>query len=163
MFFTLSHYCSSYPFLVSGVRSGVRFYGLEFFTRALDCFSDIHSLFYKDSLKGIPSNIYDLLTPVALAHWIMGDGVARPYGLQLCTDSYSLPDVVRLMNVLIIRYDLYCTLHKKREFQFRIYISEKSMGKLRSVVVPHMAPSMLYKIYKKIRGGNKVNYTKCGR
>jgi hypothetical protein len=146
VFSILSHYCSSCPFLVSGVRSGVRFYGLEFFTRALPCFTEIYFLFYKDSEKVIPQNIFELLTPVALAHWIMGDGVSRPYGLQLCTDSYSLPDVVRLMNVLIIRYELGCTLHKKRENQYRIYISSKSMSRLKEIVGPYMHESMSYKL-----------------
>jgi hypothetical protein len=40
---------------------------------------------------------------------IMGDGVSRTYGLYICTDSYSLPDVIRVMNVLRIRYGLDCT------------------------------------------------------
>jgi hypothetical protein len=72
----LSHYCSSYPFLTTGTRAGVRFYGLEFFTRALPCLTEIHSLFYINKVKVIPENIYELLTPVALAHLIMGDGTA---------------------------------------------------------------------------------------
>ena len=41
--------------------------------------------------------------------------------LTLCTDSYSIEDVVRLMNVLFIRYDLKCTLHVY-ENRYRIYI-----------------------------------------
>lgn len=146
VFSILSHYCSSYPSLVTGVRAGVRYYGIEFFTRALPCFTDIYHLFYKDSIKVIPQNIYELLTPMALAHWIMGDGVSRPYGLQLCTDSYSLTDTVRLMNVLMIRYGLICTLHKKREGQYRIYISSKSMPKLKEIVTPYMHESMSYKL-----------------
>lgn len=147
VFTILSHYCSSCPFLTTGTRAGVRFYGLEFFTRALPSLTKIYHLFYKDSIKVIPQNIFELLTPVALAHLIMGDGVARPYGLQLCTDSYSLPDIVRLMNVLIIRYELVCTLHKKREGQCRIYISSKSMPRLQQIVAPYMHESMYYKIY----------------
>jgi hypothetical protein len=132
--------------MVSGTRAGVKFYGVEFFTRALPCLSKLHLLFYKDSVKIIPQNIFELLTPVALAHLIMGDGVARPYGLQLCTDSYYLIDTVRLMNVLIIRYGLSCTLHKKREGQFRIYISSKSMPRLKEIVGPYMHESMSYKL-----------------
>jgi hypothetical protein len=41
----------------------------------------------------------------------MGDGVAKKHGLQLCIDSYSVQDIVRLMNVIIIKYRLECTLH----------------------------------------------------
>jgi hypothetical protein len=90
--------------------------------------------------------IFELLTPVALAHWIMGDGVARPNGLILCTDSFTLPDVIRLMNVLMIKYQLNCTLRQHNPNQYRIYIRESSMSQLRSIVLPHMDPSMFYKI-----------------
>ena len=37
-----------------------------------------------------PHNIYELLTPIALAHLIMGDGSVSRHGLILCTDSYSV-------------------------------------------------------------------------
>jgi hypothetical protein len=52
----------------------------------------------------------ELLTPVALAHWIQGDGKADRSGLVLCTDSFTIQEVVLLMNVLMIRYRLSCTL-----------------------------------------------------
>jgi hypothetical protein len=88
-----------------------------------------------------------LLSPIALAHWIMCDGKLHHSGLILCTDSYTVSDCVRLMNVLMIRYRLDCTLHyhgpKK---QPRIYIRAKSMPLLRSIVLEHMDPSMLYKL-----------------
>ena len=70
----LTPFCSSVPRLVSSVRLGKRHYGLEFFSRALPCFTELYSLFYPNGVKIVPHNIYDLLTPVALAHMIMGDG-----------------------------------------------------------------------------------------
>lgn len=77
----------------------------------------------------------------------MGDGSKQPSGLELCTDSYSIQDVVRLINVLIIRYGLICSLRERRKGQYRIYISAKSMANLRSIVEPFIIPSMLYKIH----------------
>jgi hypothetical protein len=62
----------------------------------------------------VPLDIYHLLSPVALAYWIMGDGSVHPSGVVLCTDSFSVPDVIRLMNVLTIRYGLKCTIHWKK-------------------------------------------------
>jgi hypothetical protein len=41
-------------------------------------------------VKVIPEDIDNLLTPVALAHWIMGDGLVKSKSLVLCTDSYSI-------------------------------------------------------------------------
>lgn len=116
-------------------RLNIKSYGLEFFTRALPCFSELYPLFYPNGTKIVPKNIYDLLTPEALANLIMGDGSAQPKGgLIICTDSFTILDTVRLMNVLIIRYGLRCTLHKKRENQYRIYISKNSMNNLVSII-----------------------------
>jgi hypothetical protein len=93
----------------------------------------------------VPLDIYNLLTPVALAHWIMGDGQANRSGLTLCTDSFSIQEVVLLMNVLMVRYGLECTLRFNGDFP-RIYIRSRSMPLLRTIVLPYMMPSMLYKL-----------------
>lgn len=76
----------------------------------------------------------------------MGDGAAREWGLILCTDSYTISDIVRLINVLIIKYRLSCTLRYHTPTQPRIYIKEGSMSALRDIVRPHIIKSMLYKI-----------------
>jgi hypothetical protein len=120
--------------------------GLEFFTRTLPCFTELHTLFYPSRTKIIPSNIYELLTPVALAHVIQGDGLAKPHGLIICTDSYKVVDVVRLMNVLMIRYRLECTLRYHRPTHPRIYIRERSIPLLQTIVRPHIHSSIVYKI-----------------
>lgn len=117
VFLLLSHYCSSFPLYTTGIRAGVRFHGIQFHTRALPCFTELHSLFYVLGTKGLPpvEFLYEILTPVALAHWIMGDGCARTHGLILCTESFSLPEVVLLINILKVRYDLDCTIQYHRK------------------------------------------------
>jgi hypothetical protein len=47
-----------------------------------------------------------------------------------------------LINILIVRYQLDCSLHSNN----RIYIRAASMPRLRSIVLPYMDSSMLYKI-----------------
>ena len=76
----------------------------------------------------------------------MGDGSALAQGLKICTDSYSIKDVVRLMNVLIIKYRLECRLRTHRKNQYRIYIRQSSMHLLQDIVAAHMHSSMLYKL-----------------
>ena len=98
----------------------------------MPCLTELRELFYpaKHGVKIVPYNIFQLLTPIALAHLIMGDGSVKDYGLILCTNSYSVQDVVRLMNVLIIRYRLECTIHLKKQNQkieYMIYINQSSM------------------------------------
>ena len=79
----------------------------------------------------------------------MGDGSAQAKnGLIICTDCYSTRETIKLMNVLIIRYGLNCTLHKKNS-SYRIHISQKSMANLLSIVESYMCPSMMYKIKKR--------------
>lgn len=109
------------------------------------------SLFYINRTKIVPTDIYNLLTPVALAHMIMGDGSSREFGLEICTDSYSVIDIIRLMNVLIIRYNLECTIHYHTSTQPRIYIRQRSMSLLRDIVRSHMEKSMLYKIEGRLK------------
>ena len=95
----------------------------------------------------VPYNIYDLLTPVALAHFIMGDGGFKSKGIFICTDSYSIQDVVRIINVLIIRYDLKCTLHKSSNgLGYRIYISRNSVERILKIVKSYIIPSLYHKL-----------------
>jgi hypothetical protein len=146
VFNILSHCCTRYPSLKKSSRLGTPTFGLEFVTRILPCFTELHSLFYLSDIKRIPENIYELLTPVALAHLIMGDGSVQRHGLIICTDSYSIEDVVRLINVLIIRYKVDCTIRTHKENQHRIYIRERSMPRVRKIVKLHMCSTMLFKI-----------------
>ena len=136
----------------------------------MPCLSELYTLFYPNGIKVIPENIYEILTPVALArgrqaprfylgplsrshiktHIIMGDGIASRHGIVLCTNSFYFKDVVRLMNVLMIRYRLECTIHLKRgqsqKVEYLIYIREGSMALLRSIVIPYLHSSMYYKL-----------------
>lgn len=67
----------------------------EIGTRALPCFLELYDNFYVNGVKVVPENIYELLTPVAFAHLIQGDGGFKSKGIYLCTDSYTIQDVVR--------------------------------------------------------------------
>ena len=149
VFNILSHYCSSYHHFIEGTRAGNKYYALQFFTRSLPCITKLHYLFYPNKNKIIPENIYELLTPVALSHLIKGYGQERRHGIVLCTNSFSVKDVVRLMNVLMIRYRLECTIQLKKRNQkveYMIYIKHGSMPLLRTIVKPYMHHSMQYKL-----------------
>jgi len=146
VFNQLSHYCSNVPYFVSGGKAGKIHYALGFFTRALPCFTEVYSLFYVNKVKIIPGDIYNILTPLTLAHLIMGDGSAQRHGLIICTDSFKLVDIISLMNVLMIRYRLNCTIRVHNKSKYRIYINQSSMALLVKIVSPYMHYSMLYKL-----------------
>jgi len=76
---------------------------------------------------------------------VMGDGYFSSKSIGICTDSFSLVDVIRIMNVLIVRYELKCTLHKSNQ-NYRIYISINSFSKVIEIVKPYLIPTMYYKL-----------------
>lgn len=75
----------------------------------------------------------------------MGDGTALSGGIRIYTYSFTVEDVVRLINVLIIKYRLKCTLHVI-DNKPSIFISSKSMYLLTSIINPYIVPSMKYKL-----------------
>ena len=89
----------------------------------------------------------------ALAYWIMSDGVSNQYGLTICTDCFTIKDVVILINFLKIRYDLNCSIHYLNN-KPRIYIKADFMNKLRLLVGPYVIPFSQYKLHKGKRYAN---------
>jgi hypothetical protein len=76
----------------------------------------------------------------------MGDGTYNGITLLLCTDSYKIEDVVKLINILLIKYDVNCTINYHKKIYPRIYIFKKDLDKVRKIVLPYMHKSMLYKL-----------------
>ena len=74
----------------------------------------------------------------------MGDGsLVKGGGLYLQTQSYSVQECVFIINVLIIKFNLKCSLHLQRE-QPTIYISARSITKLYPNISKYIVPSMMY-------------------
>lgn len=145
-FSTLSHYCSSLPYPDNAIIKNKRYYGIRLDTRAYICLTLLYDMFYKDNVKIVPLDIYNLLTPVSLAYWIMGDGSGNIWkGLYLCTDSFNDHDIIKLMNVLLIRYNIISSL-VKASGKSRIYIPSTESSKVNKLVINFIHPSMYYKI-----------------
>jgi hypothetical protein len=125
IFLNLSAFCSSYP---TYYKTQIYLY-----SRALPCFNRLYHFFYKSKNERVmPASyeiLYELLTPVALAFWLMGSGVFLPSGVVLFTFSYNYNDVLRLMNILILRYNLSCTMGRY-EGKPVIFIPGESIVKL---------------------------------
>jgi hypothetical protein len=133
------------PTFLTGQRKGTKTYALQLQTRCLPCFTELLNIWYPQGKKIVPENILDLLDAIALAHWVQGDGTWAKTGLVLCTESFSPQDVNRLLNVLIFKFKLDCTLQKSGA-SFNIYIRAKSMPLLRTLILQHIHSSMLYKL-----------------
>jgi hypothetical protein len=146
-----SSYCCKPPKTINlppDPRTGKVYKSVYFYTYSLPCFAEIYNLFYVNGKKVVPSNIAELLTPSGLAYWICDDGSPKASGgLTLCTNSFSVKEVSLLVDILTTQFGLIVTIHTTEKGHKVIYISKKSMDKLRSIVKPHIVPSMLYKIH----------------
>lgn len=67
--------------------------------------------------------------------------------VTLCTDGFRNSDVGRLINMLIIKYNLDCRMHFYNG-KPRIYISAKSMKNLRLLIKYDIIPFSFYKLKK---------------
>ena len=116
----------------------------------LPCFIEVHNTWYINGKKVIPGNIKDILTPVGLAHWIMGDGSRHNLGLHLSVYAFTSDEIQLLINVLESKFGFKCSIHKHSTIggKSRIYVWQESMTKLRLLVDDYIIPSMKYKLYK---------------
>ena len=127
-------------------------HNISFGTRTLPCFNEYYHLFYKDRLKIVPTKIKDLITPVSLAYWIMGDGSWKGYGLRLNTNNLTKDEVELLINALNRKFGFSSSINiaNKSKSQYTIYIPSKDIEKLRSLVIPYILPSFRHKLGLKI-------------
>lgn len=146
IFNKLSHYCSSYPYITKTKIKNIKHYGIAFTTRSYPCFTEYYNLFYFKKIKTVPLDLYNLLTYESLSHWIMCDGTKSGKGLTLQTQSFTIKEVVFIINVLIYKFDLKCSIHMQRN-QPTIYISTKSMKKIQPYIINYFYKTMRYKLF----------------
>jgi hypothetical protein len=144
-FLILSKLCSSFPVLINNLKKGKLFFGITFQTRQLKCLNEIYTILYEDNKKTIKLILFDYIDYIVLAYWIMGDGAKRNKGIILCTDNFTLKEVILLMNILIIKFDLECTIHNDGG-KYRIFINKKSLNNILAKIKPYFEDHFLYKI-----------------
>jgi len=150
LFSILKPYCSAdyRTYSYKDPRTGKTYITLNFWTVSKDLFTDFYKMFYVNKIKRVPTDL-SLLSPLALAHWIMQDGSkGTSGGLYICTDLFDPADTRRLALFLEQKYSLKVTTPKApgTKGALRIYVSVQSMNSLRNLIKTHMHPSMLYKL-----------------
>ena len=108
-------------------------------------FNFIQELFYFDNKKRVPLNINEYLTPLALAIWIMEDGVKVSKGLKFYSQRNSYADCLLLIDALHFNFKLKASVQSAGN-QYNVYIWKESMSRLREIVSPHIIKEMKYKI-----------------
>lgn len=161
----LAYLCSGPLYESKQILRGKTFYSWSFQTRQLPCMMEIYNLLYiknKLNIKTIKSDLFFYLDYIALAHWIQGDGASRNKGICLCTHDFTLKEVVLLLNILIIKFDIQPTIYsvvsrmdpeiykapisEQANVSYQIQINSKDLKKLKPMLLPHFSSHFLYKI-----------------
>lgn len=129
-------------------------------TMALPVFNYYRDLFYVRKpgatrcIKIVPGNIAELLTPIVLAHFIMGDGNFRidTRTIRIFTNGFTAraplgpDDVALLASAIHIKFGIDVAVKHDRNNQYILVIKAKDLKKVQELVRPHMHESMLYRI-----------------
>jgi hypothetical protein len=95
-------------------RTGKIYKSMYIRTLKFPCLNKYHDLFYKDKKKVVPSNIQDLLTPLGLAHLVMGDGFFHSNGVVIISsESFSKEEQELLIIALDLKLGIKASLNKR--------------------------------------------------
>lgn len=121
---------------------------VSFNTLASKQFSFYRKRFYLSGKKVIPDDIKDLLTPLSLAVWYMGDGSIKSRecnGRIINTHGFTEPEIRKLCQILRGKFALKTSIRRQKD-GLQIYISAKSAGTLSSIIKPYLLPCFHYKL-----------------
>ena len=129
-----------------------QWYVRSFYSNELN---DLHSLFYKNGIKIIPSNIGELLSsPLSLAVWFMDDGTLDyrkndHCAFHLCTNCFTKKEVELLARVLDSNFEIQSSVHYtlcRGKRHPRIYIGAKGRERFINLISPHVLDCFKYKL-----------------
>ena len=145
-FFRTRGYCSNNLPIKFTQKLGDKFHDCyRFNTYAFSSLLDLYKLFYNSKKKVIPNNIEDLLTPLAIAIWIMGDGHFKSPGLIIATNCFTKQEVELLKKALENKFNIKSCL-QKNNVNYQLYIKAESFFLLKKLVLPYVVPSLRYKL-----------------
>jgi hypothetical protein len=111
-------------------------------------------------VKIVPVDIKELMSPVVLAHIIMGDGNIKLHDeiIRIYTNSFSKEEVELLASSITVKLNILTKVIHDRNNQYIITISKSQLSEVRKFILPYMHPSMYYKLGLKLSNSSAFNY-----
>lgn len=145
-FYSERGYCSSKkPELKRNIGKNKVYFSYKFNTWTYSTFNWLYDAFYINKIKIVPNDIDTLLTPLALAIWIMDDGGVHSSGMILSTYKFNSHHISLLQKALKKNFDLDTSVFNKKEGLI-IYFPKNQLPKLSNIVKNFMIPNMYYKL-----------------
>lgn len=120
-------------------------YSWYFHTKSSEELGLLHKCFYEHGVKIIPPDIFEVITPRAMAVWFMDDGSNTNESFTLNTHCFSNEEQWRVVNFLKNQNGIAATIIKDRT-KNKIRIGRYEFEKFTKIVKPYIIPSMIYKI-----------------
>ena len=129
-------------------NKGKEYSGYSFNTFTFRSFSWIHKMFYSKGKKVVPINIFEFLTPLALAVWTMSSGNFTNGKIELFTNFCVEKKVEKskLISLLKDRFGLDCSIDIRKQNSYVVIISKESVKSFQDIVSPYIIPTLKYKI-----------------
>ena len=129
-------------------NKGKEYSGYSFNTFTFRSFSWIHKMFYSKGKKVVPINIFEFLTPLALAVWTMSSGNFTNGKIELFTNFCVEKKVEKskLISLLKDRFGLDCSIVLRKQNSYVVIISKESVKSFQDIVSPYIIPTLKYKI-----------------
>jgi hypothetical protein len=126
---------------------------LKFNTVSLPQLLYYHRLFYVLNsvgklIKIVPGNIEELMSPIVLAHLIMGDGNLKLPDeiIRIYTNSFTKEEVELLSLAITKKLNILSKVTHDRNNQYMITISKSQLPLVRELTKSYVCPSMYYKL-----------------
>ena len=116
-----------------------------FHTQTREEFGALYHDLYRGGIKIIPEDLFEHLTPRALAVWFMDDGSNNGETCTISTHNFSWEEQNKIVRFFVERYDIRSSIQKDRT-KFKVYMGRREYEKLKAVITPFIIPSMTYKI-----------------
>lgn len=104
--------------------------------------TDYYDKLYNKEKKHIDKDLLYTIEPLGLATWYMDDGCNEKSGYLLCTNSFSLEDLLIIKNMFKNKYNIEINVRSNNT----IYIPAKYKLTFKNLIEPYIIPSMRYKI-----------------
>jgi len=127
-----------------------------FQTLTFPYFTELFKIWYVNmggyNIKILPSNIYDLFTPISFAFLIMGDGGWDKSNsrIMLHLNNFTLTEIETIQHIFLNKFNIESTNYKVKDNHpdrgYIIAIPRREVNKVRELTQKHIYPSLLYKL-----------------
>jgi recombination protein RecA len=120
-------------------------YSWYFHSKSLEQLGLLQQCFYQGKTKILPKDVFELVSPRALAVWFMDDGSNTQNSYTISTHCFSKEEQGYIISLFKEKFNINVTMVKDRS-KFKLAFGRNEYQKLNNIIEPYIVPLMIYKI-----------------